>query len=629
MASRILPADAPALRAAPITASVPPSRDIPAHAGDDLPPFLFLKKPIKCLFNRSVISENLPPTQPYTEDPELLVSFKRAPASSYNHIDYNEQIRAPQMTNATTYTYGAGERSGAPSFVNSTGHENALDAHENDSKDSVVSQDSQTAVKAHDVLISTGPSTAASSGDRSSTQYLPAVFDLSKPMRRFSAPSNAEEDDSAATILSYTTNNYIYERNNNSTRSGFSQPNRPKLTLHLKRSISNDSDSDSLVQKEKLMKALDNLSNNMTTDEETAQTSPRVKNRPGNYSCARLSDVHGSNLQQVYELKKPMIVPAVLRRNDHPTLGRTNSSTPSVEEKSPDSLSYDQSPIPAFTTSTPPPHSVQSISELNSPVTPYSATLGVSKVDSLTSREAVEPTHQHWKPNSFTDHCMKCFDIFGTFFLNPQRKRRHHCRFCGFIYCVNCLHKNPEAYGTGIKAVDEELSLKNIMSGGSFHGLLAYSGNTGNTIAPSNEDYISGVMMDSGARLVVPNYKNLVSANGGLNEEMKNLNKLFKYCKICKNCGSSYQNLIQALNEPNRAGDLATQDYGTAPYIFIENPYLKKAADEQRAKAATGGESGGGDRLQRKSDATVGATLAEERKLSLSNVPSDWTWSSF
>lgn len=634
MASRILPPDALAIRAAPITASVPPSRDIPPHAADDLPPFLFLKKPIKCLFNRSVISENLPATQPHRDDTESPVSFKRAPTTSYNHIDYNEQIRAPRMTNATTYTYGRGDHSGASSFVNSR-KETGSSVRANDSKESVLSQDSpvEEGVKSYKDPISTAPSTAANSGDGSSNQYLPAAFDLSKPMRRFSAPYTAEDDDSAATILSYTTNNYIYERNNNVTRSGLPQDSslstlgnqRPQLIFHQKRSISNDSDSDSLVQKEKLMKALKNLNNNMTTDEEPAQSSPRVKNRPSAYNCGRLADVHGSNLQQVYELKKPLIVPAVLRRNDHPQLGRTNSSSPSPEERSPDS------PIPAFTTSTPPPHRRQSISELNSPVTPYSATLELSKIESSSPREAVEPTHQHWKPNSFTDHCMKCFDLFGTFFLNPQRKRRHHCRFCGFIYCVSCLYKNPEAYVAGnTKGIDEELSLKNIISGGSLHGILSYgaSGNNVSTIASSNEDYISGVMMDSGARLVVPNYTNLLKANGNFGEEMKSLKKLFKYCKICKNCGSNYQNLIHALKEPI-PGQTADQEYGNAPYIFIENPYLKKAVEGEQGKVPSGGTCADSGRPQRKSDVTVAATLTEERKPSLSNVPSDWTWSSF
>jgi hypothetical protein len=52
------------------------------------------------------------------------------------------------------------------------------------------------------------------------------------------------------------------------------------------------------------------------------------------------------------------------------------------------------------------------------------------------------PTTQHWKPNNFTNHCMRCSVQFTSSlinFINNNIISKHHCRFCGGIFCQNCL----------------------------------------------------------------------------------------------------------------------------------------------------------------------------------------------
>lgn len=500
-----------------------------ADSTGELPPFLFQKRPIKSLPTHLAISDLLPcqkslslthglSVQGYlSRIPSGLSSPPKQDERLYNNTDYDEQIRAPRMSNITHYAYGKA-RHDLQESQKVPFSEPKEESFEDSSHSTTTSQQSESS-----------HNTAATSNSCSpkEKEYLPATFDLSQPTRRYSMP--VEQDLHSEAILNYTNNNYIYER------------------------------SSDKLQDEKLLRALENLSSNTTTQEK-----PRIKNRI--IVPSHLDNVKGTDLQQVYEMKKPLCTPAVLRpitsKDTHritlPVIGLPHSSENA--SPSPSQSTYLQFPVLATTTTTEDPGNTSSTSQ--------------------------EPTHQHWKPDSSTDHCMKCFVTFGNFF---NRKRRHHCRFCGNILCSNCLYRNPELYGAnyGVINVDEEEdSLRAIVSNGSIPS------------ANVTDDYVSGVMMDIHARLVIPIFRNLF---GDKNSSLKLMKKNFKFCKTCKDCGENYTNVYSTVN--NERAPAAT------PFIFIENPYLKKTPSPVVKPRAD--------------------VHAPERQSSIGQVPSDWTWSSF
>ena len=181
-----------------------------------------------------------------------------------------------------------------------------------------------------------------------------------------------------------------------------------------------------------------------------------------------------------------------------------------------------------------------------------------------------EPTRSHWMPNRASNHCMRCFGGFSAF--RPSR-RRHHCRFCGQLVCLDCLFASAEVY-----YVEPEARAR------------TDSGSLGASGLYSLDDE-ARVMMDARARLVVPILRNRAQW-GGMGGPR------FRACKVCKTCGANYQRLVHALN--HRAGE-----HISAPYVFVDNPYLC-----ERAPPA------------------VRETQPERRAL-VGQVPSDWTWSTF
>lgn len=284
-----------------------------------------------------------------------------------------------------------------------------------------------------------------------------------------------------------------------------------------------------LLEQLKLLRAIDNLSSNTTSAERTEndpdsthegeqELEPAPASRTGTRVFA------DGPLQQVYDLKKPLCMPAVLR--------------PSADE--PDAVSVDD-------------------------VMGAVLAVGLPETQLLAGQtEPVEPTHEHWKPDSSTDHCMKCFEVFGSFFV--PRRRRHHCRFCGMLFCQSCLYKGQEATydtvpGKGLRRADSSL------------------------LTASHDEH-GGVLMDARARLAVPLLRNLDPE----------ASHPYKACKACKSCGQNYQRLVVVLNQ--------TRTDVTSPYVFIDNPYLAPTAPVVRLDKP-------------------------ERRLSTNNVPSDWTWSSF
>ncbi|KAK6863463.1 Glutamine sensor PIB2, partial [Candida tropicalis] len=242
-----------------------------------------------------------------------------------------------------------------------------------------------------------------------SEEYQPALFDLNQPCRRYSVPTQLNGSPDEQLLQEYTENNKIYQKQ-----------------------IEKDSELQSEMQ---------------TIND--SQIRPRIKNRT---SFPKLKDIDShKKLKQLYQFKKPLLTPAVLR----PTATNEEEETPE-----PPSL-----PSTSLYTITKP-----------------------RKEDSLPACN-IEPVRSHWKPDNITSNCMWCFKPFHNALVSIicDGPKRHHCRFCGLIYCSDCLTQDK-------------------------------------------------VLIDEGARLIIP----ITSKNPSIPN--------YKDFKICKKCGITYNNLSKELN---------------------------------------------------------------------------------
>lgn len=508
------------------------------------PALSFSKKPVTrsgCHFSgHSVISDILPRSRS-----ESKIGRKNRPDSEGDgerpektveggrDIDYDQQIRAPRMSSINHYTYGVGERHGSDAFSIAEGGSKL-----------------------------TSGSSAGSSEEKAKTPYFPAKFDLSQSTRRSSGPSDEREGQNS-TILSYTTNNYMYEREQRS-RCHLDTLGQAAVVFPGKLpGRQPDEVGDMGLRRQSLQRALRNFDENTTSDEVEGMQRSKLSILPAGYragpgvlgALSPLSNREGTELQQVYEPKKPLFVPAVLRPENSPSKNALSDTVTSPLGGSSSSLNFT---FPEAGDS----RSQNSDHKLHDPQ---------------------EPTHQHWKPNSFAPRCMRCLSLFGNIFT-PQRKRRHHCRFCGSIFCYECLWRGEPF----------------------FENLLPTSPKL-----PRGPEGLKGSLLDARARFVIPVYSKLTDQ-----AERAHLKQSFKNCKVCKDCGRNYHSIIAGVNSetdpliPERS--LATLNL---PYIFIENPYL-----------TVDSESTGTNSRQ----ALSNEYLSDSRKESgVSAAPQDWTWSSF
>lgn len=547
-------------------------------APEELPPFSFLKKPIKNVFTASMISSTLNKS---SGDKKPLLK------PSLNNINYDEQIRAPRMSVANHYTYKP--ESPQPftdrkslTLSRSTSHELVLMLAQQKTESTEVEND-----------------TAATSAEQTS-QYLPATADINQPTRRNLEPLKPRLGLISSAILTYANNNYFEQLNRRKLRTeSLGNGVRPTTSGSKSQTSLRDHSEDNtdllinkdldmcseyldttvLLEKLKLMRALDNLNTNTTTTERMESMKDDVQ--VGGRIRSPTMNAKGPGVQQVYNLKKPLCTPAVLRP----------MSKQGDEEM--DDVDYSLG--------------LEALSLLTQmPSCPFQVP---DPGDELWQQE---PTHEHWQPNNSTDHCMKCFGVFGSFF-NPQKKRRHHCRFCGVLFCHDCLYKTKEMHYFEVAAPDEyPLSQSNGDRALSI-SRRAYSGSSNASSTTSAlsllEDTVTGVMMDSQARLVVPLFRNMAKEGASV----LTLRERFKQCKVCRNCGHNYQKFVLVMNQRPRDADTLS-----ALYVFVENPYMGSPMAGQAALTTS---------LSR----TDQHPQVQERRASslTSNVPSDWTWSSF
>ncbi|KAM9937811.1 hypothetical protein OXX80_002664 [Metschnikowia pulcherrima] len=523
--------------------SEPPKETV----SEELPPFSFTKKPIRNTLPASAIPHNIqrtfsPVTKP-TDSPSL------------NNVNYDDQIRAPRMSSATHYTYkpepprpftdkknSSDTISRGNMFLSETGepYDPSKEDHLGNS-------------------LRAGPEGLITETNENA-DYQPATADLHQPTRRNSEPAKKKWGISVSVgnILSLETSE-----------------NAEGVCNAQERSCASES---SLPMQQKLLRAMDNLNANTTSQERsgvTERTSATVTQGGRIRSCQD----DGPAIQQVYMQKKPMSFPAVLRPPQD--IDRINEED-FLHDSSPEEVSFEAK-----------------LSE-------YPFKIPREEIE----HTRVEPTHEHWRPNHSSDHCMNCFEGFRGF-LSPQKRGRHHCRFCGLLYCHNCLHKTRETHSFEITPPASE-SRGSARANSRSSNTSSVNSNISTASSVIIDETIDGVMLDSKARIVIPMFKNMMEQ--GLN--MASLHERFKSCKVCKTCGSNSSRLLYMLNQRSRVkNDIST------PYVFIENPYINSNFTMQphplyEVKPTS-------SRPGFKSQNGI------ERRSSYTNVPSDWTWSSF
>ena len=191
------------------------------------------------------------------------------------------------------------------------------------------------------------------------------------------------------------------------------------------------------------------------------------------------------------------------------------------------------------------------------------------------------PTRRHWRPDSARYSCHHCGRLLN--YLTPVR-RKHHCRYCGDIFCSDCLRNyiylDQQAHfavfgssGEGSGSEGENYGgdeMNHDVSSGMNHD----EGNEMNHDKGNEINYGGGDVMNHG--------NNQNNANATTSTEKKFL------CKVCASCAQKYEDFVKLHS---------TRDHN-----------LGSAADQ------AGGKKGSARRDTVKSQ---------------SGVPIDWDWSSF
>lgn len=333
------------------------------------------------------------------------------------------------------------------------------------------------------------------------SKYTPATFDLAAPLRRYSV---AEEIPRDASILEYVADNYMYTRG-------------------------------SLDKLEKL-------------------TPQRVRNNPSvdlavtvlTAACDRASISSGKwSSTGLYEMKKPLIMPAVLRRNDTSVSLNAQLDARTLQDLKSYRVTTEE-PIDPLDPVSSGPHSTAATFSKSSRVSSVKDMMEVSPPPSFCgSRQrkstfTTEPTHAHWQSNCGSkNHCTRCLKTFHGALWSRLRSwwdmqpsivdSKHHCRFCGFMVCRDCLAQSelshPEAH--------------------------------------------EAIVLDEGARFVVPMHTPGETEHPLANPENYNL------VKICKHCAQMYRHVIDVLNEL-AATHHAHSEPERGAHVFIENPHIAK-----------------------------------------------------
>ncbi|KAH3668315.1 hypothetical protein OGAPHI_002069 [Ogataea philodendri] len=125
-------------------------------------------------------------------------------------------------------------------------------------------------------------------------------------------------------------------------------------------------------------------------------------------------------IKQIKDQRRPMYTPAVLRSDSMSRTSSSQSGCDLIDVNNP------ERPILKSTMSSSSLRSVSSISDYFGSFTrAYGKNIPVEG-----------PTREHWKPNNSRFSCAKCNRVFH---FMTEGRRKHHCRYCGDIFCSDCL----------------------------------------------------------------------------------------------------------------------------------------------------------------------------------------------
>ncbi|KAI5968393.1 hypothetical protein CANMA_002384 [Candida margitis] len=497
----------------------------------ELPPFSFSKKPIEDKRNFSdKIMSNIT-TSFGKKNPPRQSQFDKSHHKLPKHIeldDYDQQIRFPQMK-TNNYVY------------------NPI----NNSNESFEMATAAAAVKEEEeakVLIKDVKDYAVDEG------YKPAFFDLNQPIRRYSTPNKVTLNDEIRLLEEYTRNNCIYE--NNKLQS---------LTT-----------SNSTQQEGSLSSMQGN-------------SSARLKNQ---VSFPKLYHKDSKQkLNQVYQMKKPLLTPAVLRAEPQPIQEQCQYLPPQEVIH----------PQPCWPKS-------QSTQPQNAKA--FTSKFTIFTVEQQALNIGIEPSHHHWQPNNATKACMSCLRPFYSSLVTMiyDVPKRHHCRFCGLVFCKSCL--NPT-------------QTSNTPTTG--------SSSTASLVATINSQQTSTVatmkpIIDKNANFIIP----VTTATS------TNLASLPRF-KTCPKCTTLYSVLVAEISNPENVTNLLDRverdsSIVNTPYVVVENPYIQDGKmfgcdtttfNFKRLSICSPKNGGIG------TESNDVCTESERRISVAGDMPTDWTWSSF
>ncbi|KAG7933416.1 uncharacterized protein OGAPODRAFT_94148 [Ogataea polymorpha] len=149
-------------------------------------------------------------------------------------------------------------------------------------------------------------------------------------------------------------------------------------------------------------------------------------------------------IKQINDQRRPLYTPAVLRSD---SIGQTTGGSETFDVYKPPERPILKSAL-----------SSSSLRSLTS-ITDYFG--GFVRGYGGKPAQIEGPTRRHWKPNNSRFSCAKCNRIFH--FMTDSR-RKHHCRYCGEIFCNDCLknfvYLNDNAHFTLFGSSEDHLDTK-------------------------------------------------------------------------------------------------------------------------------------------------------------------------
>ncbi|KAI5906707.1 hypothetical protein K4G61_g366 [Candida parapsilosis] len=525
---------------------------------EELPPFSFSKKPIddrRCCEGEiksnitTVIGGNTSRTQSRSITPrQSQISLLCQPQQ--------QQQQQPEIILPDDYD----ERIRFPQMSSHYIYENKPEANRSESFETVVQSQEKYSINEN--------------APNEDVEYTPAVFDINQPTRRYSTPNQiVSKNDETKLLEEFTRNNCIYE-----------------------------------VKQDQFFTHQICSENENSTSQCEERNCPRLKNQPSFPKVHHRKDSN-QKLNQVYQMKKPMMTPAVLRVEPQ----KQHHQVQLQSQQQQQALYVKQHRATSST------YTVFTINEHN---------INISN----------EPTHKHWQSNSATDACMACLRPFHSPLVTMiyDVPRRHHCRFCGLVFCKSCLD-----IGSG----SDECSMSSSSSSFTPTSISFSSTTTASSITPvaKSERGSNPVMtpiIDKNANFVVPIASATATASGIFSSAHTT--------KTCHKCTALYETLVIEISKPANIASLLNKVDTESTKIdscvaVVENPYLndaklfdyeitthafKRLSIRSVTKRGDARRSNGGVEVD-----DLGAQPDDdddERKMSVvGEMPTDWTWSSF